>query len=272
MDELDLESLFAAVGLGPILAARPTLHKYQLQQAAGLPAEIRRRVLRFVASDAFKPGKDVPDFDYDETLGLISQGAKFQGLSPAQAQALNAVAPDMAIDMGAFANKILAWANPLLPRETRPAVIGARPEDPAPSSLADFRRLWQVALDPMIVLDDMEDGSLSEDQVIALSLLYPGIYAEMKQAVVDEMAVMEARRKGWEPAPQKAALLQMLRGEQTFDPELAAATQQAYAQEQAQAPRAGPPRRRGGGGGKAGVGDALTPGQRATTGASGAET
>jgi hypothetical protein len=265
-DELDLESLFAAVGLGPILAGTPSLNKGTLRQAANLPRELRKRVLRFMSSDAFQPAHDMPEFDYDQVLRLVSQGK----LDDAQGRALVAAVPDhdLARDLSGFAGKIFVWANPILPRDTQPGLVGPLPSTPGVGSIADFRRVWQVALDPMSVLDDLEDGSLADDQVMALALLYPAIYGELKQAIVDQDAVMRARRKTWEPAPQKAALLQMIRGEQQFDPELAAAVQQMYAQEQAP-PQQGPPPKRGGGGRKAQPSDAMTPGQAASTGATG---
>ncbi len=270
-DELETESLFAAIGLGPILAAKPTLYKKQLQQAADLPASIRRRILKFIAADAFQPGKDVPEFNYGDTLKTLSASVGAAnatgGLNPAQSNALMAVVPDreLAMDMGIRATAILTWANPLLPRESRPAVIGTRPEDPGPNSMADFRRVWQVALDPMVVLDDLEDGSLSDDQVAALALLYPAIYGEIREAIVEQMATMEARRgEQWEPAPQKAQLLKMLRQEQEIDTTLAAAIQQIYAQQPK--PPTAPTKRQGGARGAPAVEDAQTPGQRASGG------
>lgn len=267
---LDVESLFAAIGLGPILAAKPTLHKYQLQRAAKTPEELRRRILRFVASDTFAEAKDVPAFDYDEVLRLVSQAQREGGvahLDDAQARALVAVAPaDMADDLAVQANRILAWANPLIPRDSRPAVIGARPEEPDAHSTADFRRVWQVAIDPWSVLDDLEDGSLSDDQVAALMINYPQFYGELRQAITEEMGAMEGRRgKKWEPLPQKAALLATIMQTQSMDLELAGAVQAMYAQQ----PNATPPvsaaaRRKGGGGGDAT--DAMTPGQKAAGG------
>src|SRR5262245_29077588 len=109
---LDLEALFAAIGLGPILTAKPTLHRYQWRQAANMPDEIRKRILSFVASDSFAPANDVPDFDYNEALGYASQDA----LTPEQAQALNRVLdPEIALDLGVQAVRILTWANGIIP-------------------------------------------------------------------------------------------------------------------------------------------------------------
>lgn len=270
-EALDKEALFAAIGLGPILAARPTLHKYQIRKAADLPKELRRRVLAFIASDAFKEAKDVPEFDYDATLETVANAQREGGaahLDDKQSQALLAVAPDMADDFAVQANRILAWANPLMPRETRPAVIGTRPDQPDPTTMADFRRVWQVALDPMSVVDDLEDGSLSDEQVGALAILYPAYYGELRAAVTEEMAAMEGRRgKKWEPDPRKSALLSMVMQTQQSDPELAANVQQMYAQQPDAKPvTAAARRQRGGGAGSAS--DAATPGQKAAGGVS----
>lgn len=261
--ELGNEALFAAIGLGPILEGKPTLHKYQLRAAADLSKELRRRILRFIASDSFAPAAEVPDFDYATTLKTVSAGE----LDDKQAAALFKAVPDreLAMELGVQVVRMLTWANPLLPRDTRPAVIGTRPADPDPSSTADFRRVWQVALDPMSVLDDLEDGSLADDQVAALALLYPAIYMELRQAIADGLAVMEGRRKSWEPAPQKATLLQMLRQEQQIDPELAAMVQQMYAGQPEQAP-AGNARARRAPNSGASPDDAITPGQKAAGG------
>jgi hypothetical protein len=263
---LDTEALFAVIGLARVLAGRPTLHKYQWQKAADMPKDIRRRILRFIASDSFSPGNDVPDFDYGETLRHVTQEG--HQLTPEQAQALLAVLPDqdMALDLGVQAGRILTWADGIMPRDTEPSVLGARPADPDAHATADFRRVWQVALDPMHVLDELEDGSLADDQVQTLALLYPQIYAEIRQAITDQVAAMEARHKGWEPSPQKAAMIQMLRQESQIDPDLAATVQQVYAvQPDAQPAPSGARRRaRGKTGGDAGEG--LTPGAKAAAG------
>jgi hypothetical protein len=267
-EPLDAEALFSSVGLGAILDAQPTLHKYQLKEAADLPAAIKSRVLKFIASDSFKPAVEVRDFDYRKTLGILASvprdGAALQ-LSQPQADALMASIPDpeLAQDMAIQANRILTWADPILPRERRAVVAGGeRLDDPGAGATADFRRQWQVAVHPMTVMDDLEDGSLADDQVAALSLLYPAIYGEIRQAVTEAMASMTARKDGWEPSPSKAGVLATLMQTQTIDPELTAAVQAIYAQETGPAPSP-QPRRKSQGGGTDLTGSELTPGERA---------
>lgn len=258
-EDREVESLLAAIGMDAILSARPSLHKYQLQEAANLPKEMRRRVLAFIASDTFDPANDLPKFDYDKVSSLV----KAEKLDDRQATALHAAVPDrqLAHDIGLRAELILSWAKKALPRDMEPTPIGVRPAEPSPSALADFRRVWQVALDPMSVLDDMDDGSLADDQVAALKELYPAIYDELKQAIFDAVATMQARRGiAWEPIGTKVAVLQMLRGEQQIDTQLAADAQMLYAQ-QPQPPAAAPPSRRKGS--STDEPDASTPGQKA---------
>ena len=266
MDRLEQESIYAAVGLDSILDADPTLHKYKLQRAADYPRSIRARVLAFMADDSFREAVDMLPWDYKKTLAEVSAE-----LSPEASHALVEKVPDveLATDMGVMANAALAWARPLIPRPTTDPVYGATPMDPDPSSQADFRRIWNVARDPMTVLDDLEDGSLVSDQVVALVHNFPALYAEMRGAVVEGMAAMRSRRTPtWEPTPIKAQLLGTLMQQDTTDVELAAAVQQSYAAEaqQASAPKAKAPS-------PSANEDATegTPGQKASSGQSGAD-
>lgn len=251
--------MFAALGLRRILDGTAKLWKHSLQDAAALPAKLRARVLKFMATDKFRDAVDMPDFDYQALLKRFGEGQTAE-----QAQALLKAVPDeeLATDMAARANTMLGWADQQLPRPTTDAQFGAGEVDPDPGALADFRRVWQVACDPMTVLDDLEDGSLSPDQVAALVTLYPAIYAELRLAVTDALATMRARRgPKWEPVTRKAQLLGVLMQQDATDPEMAAEVQQMYAADAQREAQAVPPpsraRRT-----SAPEGDALTPGQK----------
>jgi hypothetical protein len=263
---LDLESLFAGLGLEAVLNARPALPKYKIDAAAKLPATIRRRITRFMATEKFAPAKDVPDFEYRDVLEQVSA----QKLGPEQMEALFAAVPDreLATDLGLKADEIIAWAFGIIPREDMPAAFGMVADEPGVSATADFRRVWQVAEDPMRVLDDLEDGSLGDDQIAALATLYPAIYAEMRQAITEANAALVARLgKTWEPSPLKASLLLALKMEPATDLALTAAIQAVYAQEEAeqQAPPPRKPLRQGSG--KTGEAEGgLTPGQASSAG------
>ena len=232
MNPAEQEAVFGAIGLLPILRAQPTLHRHQWETAATLPVKIRQRMARFLATEAFEPAKEMPEFDYDEVLGLVSKGQ-----TPEQTAALFSAVPDreLATDLGLKADRLQTWANGIIPRETPSDGLNPQMEPPDPSTLADFRRVWQVAYDPMSVLDDLEDGSLFEDQVAALALLYPALWADMSQAVTDSVAKIAARRGAtWQPTATKSALIGVLRQQQTIDLSLAAACQAVFAGKEAE--------------------------------------
>lgn len=259
---LEVEAMFAGVGLLPILEAKPRLSQHALQTAADWSKVTRRRILRFLSSDAFDPAADFPPLDYPEVLALVSTGQ-----TPAQTQALFAAVPDheLATDMGLLADSILQWANGALPRSPPNPVTNMPVDDPGPAPVADFRRAWNVLCDPRTVLDDLCDGSLIDDQVATLQQLFPALYQDMRAAQAETVATMVSRRgASWEPTPTKAALLATLMQRSDFDPSLSAAMQQVYATEPgqtfpppAQASRGAP-----------GVGDMAesTPGNKASAG------
>jgi hypothetical protein len=260
MTDLDMECLLASVGVGNVLRGKPNLFKYQVVGASTMPAEMRKQILKFLATDDFAPGTDAPDFDYEEVKDLVSSG-----LSPEKATALGQAIPDPELvrEMNTEVDRIAAWANGVLPRETRDSVRGPIDETPPPAALGDFARLWQVAIDPMSALADMAEGLLSDDQVAALATCWPALYAEMRQALSDSMATMIGRRRTWEPTMLKAAQIATLKQEDYFDAELAAMVQATYVAG-AQAEQQGPPPR------KAAADDSVeadeTPGQRAAGG------
>lgn len=262
---LETEAIFTAIGLMPILEARPRLTKYRLANAAATGATLRRRLQRFLGSSTFAEAAEMPKLDYRKILDLVSQETP----TAEQSRALFAAVPDpdLANDLGLGAGVITKAANALIPREP-PNPITLQPTvDPDPTATNDFARFWQVACDPMAVLADLEDGSLIEEQVATLAQLYPATYAEVRQAANDALTTMIARRgKKWEPDPAKATLIATLLQRDVFDAQLAATVQQSYmAEAQREAAAAPPPPRRARQASGAEPGGEQTPGQQAAS-------
>lgn len=264
-DALEEECLFAAIGLDAILEARPTMHRYQLEQAAKTPKDITRRIRAFMAKDAFAPAADMLPFDYAETLKTVMAGQTTE-----QTQALFAAVPDkeLAHDIGLRADAITTWAQGQIPKPTVDAPFGTNPMPPDDVEQADFRRVWQVVRSPLTVLDDLEDGSLGDDQVATLVQFFPGMYSEMRQAVNDARAALSARRgPKWEPPSTKVALLGTLMQQDATNIELAAAVQTSYSQAQQQQPAGGAAPKAKAPNAPAGAAEGdLTPGQKAAAG------
>lgn len=264
MSPLELETLFAEMGLPSILAGKPRLSKATLTAAATRERDIRRRLLRFLARDAWEPAAEMVAIDYPELLTQLSAGK----LSPAQVSAVNAVVPDPedAREICNMADAVIGWANGILPRGDADPVTGEVVDEPPKGALLDFRRLWGVAIDPMAVLADLADGSLTDDEIGVLGQFYPETQRTILALKQEAVATMVARRgKSWTPTSDKAALLGTLSGTPTINPALAATMQQIYAaQEMAEMQAAPPPPKRAPAGGDQ---DAeATPGQKSSAG------
>ena len=261
VDPLDAECLLASMGVENVLRGKPTLHKYQLQQAAGMPSDIKRRMLRFLATDEYAEAEDLPPFDYQETLKLVTGEATAD-----HKRALLATVPDpeLATDLDNHAEAIRMWGDKNIPRSPAPSVTGLRIEDPPPAALDDFRRSWQVATDPMTVVRDLAEGCLSEDQVATVAMVWPALYAEMRQALTDAILATKARQgKNWEPSAHKTQQIHVFMQQPAADLELAQAVQAVYAQSAQPGPGAPKPAR----GKLPDATAALTPGQKAAGGA-----
>jgi hypothetical protein len=239
--QLETEGLFAAIGLQALLDARPKLTKAKFAEAAFLPKRIRRRLTRFLGTDEWSEATDIPDFDYAKVLGQVSEA---QIPTREQAAALFMAVPDreLAHDLGLMLDNICVTANGLIPREPPNPITDQPVEDPEPAATVDFRRFWQIACDPMTVLNDLEAGNLFDEQVSSLANLYPAIFDDIKQAITEVMAkLVAARGKTWEPNPTKGRLIATLKQQDIFDAPLAAAIQQSYQAEEAAQEQAAPP-------------------------------
>lgn len=256
-EPMDIEAACAACGAENILRAEPKWSRTQARKARDLPEEMRTEFDEYFASDGFKASEDLPPFDYDEVAQIVSAGQ-----TPEQVAALNAAVPDreLAMELGIEANRILAWANQSLPRAPRQSLTGTKMDPPDPEALAAFRTRWQVACDPMAVVRDMLEGCLDADQVATVALLYPSLYAEMRQACVDAMTAAKMEHgKDWDVSPAKEAYVRTLLQATPTDLSLASSVQQSYqAQADAKPKKRRTPPKRGGD-----VDAGLTPGQRA---------
>lgn len=260
MNQLDAECLLSAIGVHNVLTGKAALPKYKLIDAANMPREIRRLMLKYLATDGFEPAEDYADIDYPALKKLLAHGQ-----TPEQVASLNRAVPDpeIAQDLAAEVNRIQQWANTVMPRATRMTIRGPIDEEPSPAELGNFARLWQVACDPMSAMRDLSEGCLSDDQVAALGTCWPALHAEMKQSIADGVSVMVGRSKSWEPTAHKASQLSILQQAETFDTELAAACQASYAAEAQQEAQPPPPSKANASGDPE---KGLTPGEKAAAG------
>lgn len=263
IDPMVAEFLAAAIGFEAF--ARRTLRKvaqYQIDRAAGIPAEIDRRILRFLWRKEPAATAELPDFDFHETAELLTTDAR-----PSQVHQLIDAFEDAELGFAVVqvAGRIREQLLARLPRRVRTSLAGDELVEPPRSDMARFARAWAIACDPLAVLVDLNEYALSRDQVAVMAELYPLVYQRIQGreeqpgipgvpgAVRTQIARIKAARPKFTLLRQKESLLAVLL--QAPPPGLAVglALQQMYAadaaaQQQAEArpsPRSRAPKSEG---------------------------
>lgn len=91
-----------------------------------------------------------------------------------------------------------------LPRHGAPSIYGQERDKPpkvTPSERDEFLRYWRAVNDPLSVVEDVADGKLSVEGVETLRAVYPEIYGQLQNHVLDELAASDTK------PPYKARLL-----------------------------------------------------------------
>lgn len=214
-------------------------------RAEMLPRDIRRACRRFLedeSTEAKKSTKAEP-FDYRWALDHLTSAQNPQHLEDIAA-AFRPDDHDLASEYLIVAQRLFGYLQGILPIRTEETMAKAISLDPSDTEIARFRRAFDVAHDPMIVLRDMERGTLVSDQIRHLTACYPTIYAMMKVQMATGMADAMARKKSWRLSYRRDRLVQVLYGTTTWSPQLAKDLQASFAddakkQQQGPAPAQG---------------------------------
>lgn len=226
------ESVVATLGIGKFLDATARTWNYVLDDAARLPKQVADQLRRYLTSADREKSADLPDFDLDDVNRLLLGTG-----SAAQADAIHRGIPDQTLANGVIgvASRIIEYLKPLNPSRVRTTMTGPISARPGASAVAAFRRVYQVADDPMIVLRDLAEGSLSRGQVRSLQQLYPQIYTLIGDTVPELLANIKAGRgKGWQLPRRKEQGLARLLGADETSPLQLAEYQRTFAQQDAQ--------------------------------------
>ncbi|HET6279310.1 MAG TPA: hypothetical protein VFH73_00020 [Polyangia bacterium] len=249
------ESIVATLGIAPFLARTARLHRYVLDQAGAMPARVVRKVRAFLGGREFsEPHPDLPEYDH----GKVGQELLETG-NAAQASAILDGFPDQALanDVINQASRVIHFLQPLYPRRVRETLTGPVEQVPSRQTLAAFRRAYHVACEPMLVLRDMAEGSLSRDQVRALEQMYPELYRIVGAAITAGLVAVKARKgAGWTLPRRKELAVKTMLGADGSSPMQLAAYQRSFAKSDK------PERPRAGGAGRVNTEALLTPGQR----------
>jgi len=234
---MDAEPLLAVTGLAALLAGKPRrVTVADGEQAARIPLRIRRGVRRFLKGE---PVGDVerPDFDYHALLAWLTADVP-QHVIESLMSALPAEA-DLQSAYVVAVNRCLAYLRGALPVRATMTTTGPIQRRPPGLELAKFRRAWEIAETPMVVLSDLSDGRLVPDQVRALAAMYPGLYDAVRMEAMDAIADYKGDSPNWRLPARRDRQLQTLLQAHAVTPALAADIKRALA-DQGPAPRKPP--------------------------------
>jgi hypothetical protein len=208
-DPFGVEAIVAAIGARPFLSRElQRVHGYHVERAGKVKADIARKLYRFVQRDEPEASAPLPDFDYDDVAALLD--AETLPHHVEQQIAAFGEHGETALACQVQVMRIAAYLKGKLPRRVHMSLTGPEYTRPPEVDVARFARLWSVACDPMIVLDDLNEFAVSRDMVAGLYDLYPLIAGTLTAAVQDALV----RAKTVDPAfalyRQKESLLRVL--------------------------------------------------------------
>ena len=146
--------------------------------------------------------------------------------------------PDLANALGAKLAEITAYVNAQAPASTQtPLTPGMGKDLPSPSEQARFLAIARAAENPLSVLDDLEKGTLTSEQMQVVRDLYPELHADLVTRVVSKLA----DRKRPLPYAQRLQLGILLAAptDPSLEPDFIAETQASFAKPQPPAPMPG---------------------------------
>lgn len=133
------------------------------------------------------PENKMPDKDQREKLNtalldLQKDPAKLVDISGKVGHYM----PEQAASLGSMSQNIVLFLNSIRPNPVKKAPLD--PEiQPSQAVKAQFDRALDIAQQPLIVLQSIKDNTLTSHDVMAIQKMYPSLYNNLKQHLMDEM-------------------------------------------------------------------------------------
>lgn len=229
-DPFGVEALVAAIGARAFFARElRQVHSYHVERASRFRSESSRLIYRFLQREEPEATSELPDFDYEEVAQLLDAeqlpGHVEQQIAAFGEHGETALAAQVQI------MRIGRYLKTKLPRRVRMSLAGPEYSRPPEIDIARFARTWAVACDPLIVLRDLNEYSMSRDQVAALYDLFPTLAASMLPTVQDQMVRAKTVEPNFRLYRQKETLLRVLTRQEQPNIALGKAMQDMYAKQ-----------------------------------------
>lgn len=118
---------------------------------------------------------------------------------------LHGVAPGISASLNTAAARATQFLAQKLPAQESPSPF-TEPYKPSQSELSKFNRYYNVVEKPLSVLAQVKDGTLSKESMETLQTVYPKLYSQMQQAVMDQITTKMAKDPGSVPYRTKLML------------------------------------------------------------------
>lgn len=225
------EALLAVTGVARLLVPKPLrITVSDKESAARLGRDIRRALRAFLENDLeAQKIPPQPAFSYKKALDEVTEGAGMFAVpdpddpigAPTGTEKIVAMFRgddnELALGYVEAAKRVVLYLQSILPVRLETTMAKSVNVDPSDTEIARFRRAWNVANDPMIVLRDMSLGILVSDQIKHLSLMFPATWEAMKTTAAAEMGRSMAAKKSWKLTWRQNRLMGVLLQQPTFN-------------------------------------------------------
>lgn len=104
---------------------------------------------------------------------------------------LHGVAPNISASLNLAAGRATQFLAQKLPAQETPSPF-TEPYKPSQAELAKFNRYYSVVEKPLSVLAQVKEGTLTKESMEALQTVYPKLYTQMQNAVMDQITTKMA--------------------------------------------------------------------------------
>lgn len=95
--------------------------------------------------------------------------------------------PEQAAALGSSIGRVLTYLDSIAPNEDKMGVLGPK-RIPSAFETAKYERARNIAEQPLMVLQHIKDGSLTQDDVVAVTSMYPDLVRGLKDKLTSKIA------------------------------------------------------------------------------------
>jgi len=194
---LEAECLVAVLGVAHALAKFPKAPTIaELHRAGKLPDTIPKRIKELLELKNPKPQAALVEMpDFRETDKQLTKGID----QDAMAESLLPVPPELHAPCAFVWSRGVQYLDSVFPRRVEMLITGPKLHDPSRGDWAEFGWAWQLAGDPLSVLDRIGEGVVIGADVKHLQAMFPAIFSELAGAIGNGIAVQVADDETWLP-------------------------------------------------------------------------